>query len=88
MVIEVIVASGTLAFIYLRYKIKVMIRNFERNHESEQLVYKLNRNAVICPRCSAGIPVQTFEEQMTDFWECPVCRCVWREYYTHDHIER
>lgn len=63
------------------------IEDFEKEFDSDQLCYKLKRNAIICPKCSSSHFTQTFEEQMNDKWECPVCACKWFETHTHDIIK-
>jgi ssDNA-binding Zn-finger/Zn-ribbon topoisomerase 1 len=66
---------------------KRAIDEFENDFDSDQLCYKLKRNAIICPKCSSSHFTQTFEEQMNDKWECPICSCKWYETHTHDIIK-
>lgn len=71
----------------IRAYTKKAVYNFEQDFDSDQLVYKLKRNAIVCPRCSSAFIVETLEEQLNDKWECPTCHCSWFETHTHDIIK-
>jgi hypothetical protein len=87
MVVEIITATSIIGYAFISHQIKKMIKEFEDDFDSDQLCYKLKRNAIICPRCSSVHFTQTFEEQLNDKWECPTCSCQWYETHTHDIVK-
>lgn len=87
MVIELIATACVFGIGLIRAQVKKAVTRFEQDFDSDQLVYKLQRNAIICPRCSSSFIVRTFEEQLNDKWECPTCHCSWFETHTHDIIK-
>lgn len=86
MVIEILTVVSVIGWSCIKYQLNKAVNKFEDEFDSDQLCYKLKRNAVICPRCSSVHFTQTFEEQLNDKWECPTCSCQWYETHTHDII--
>lgn len=87
MVVEIAIITSIFGTSFVRALVKKAVNDFEQEFDSNQLCYKLKRNAIICPRCSSVHITATFEEQMNDKWECPVCSCKWFETLSHDIIK-
>lgn len=55
------------------------LKEYKDTDEGEDLIYMLNRIAVICPKCRRVKMTLTLEDQVTNEHKCSRCSHKWRE---------